>query len=40
MDIADEVFVLSKEERKKFRQKHGYNIISKIGKYEDLLKKH
>ena len=38
MDIADEVLVLSKEERKRFRQKHGYNIISKIGKYEDLLK--
>ena len=38
MDIADEVLVLSKEERKRFRQKHGYNIISKTGKYEDLLK--
>ena len=38
MDIADEALVLSKEERKRFRQKHGYHIISKTGRYEDLLK--
>jgi len=36
MDIADEVLVMPKEERKKFRQTHGYNIISKTGKYEEL----
>lgn len=38
IDIADEVLVMSKEERKKFRQSHGYNIISKDGKFEELLK--
>lgn len=38
MDIADEVLVMPREERKKFRQTHGYNIISKNGKFEELLK--
>lgn len=38
MDIADEVLVMPREERKKFRQSHGYNIISKNGKFEELLK--
>ena len=38
MDIADELLIMSKEERKIFRQTHGYNIISKVGNYEDLLK--
>lgn len=34
MDIAEEVLVMPKEERKKFRQTHPYEIISKTGKYE------
>ena len=34
MDIAEEVLVMPKEERKKFRQTHQYEIISKTGKYE------
>ena len=38
MDIADEVLEMSEEERKLFRQSHPYNIISKVGKYEDLMK--
>lgn len=38
MDIADEVLVMPREERKKFRQSHGYNIISKNGKFEELLR--
>lgn len=37
MDIADELFVMDKEERKIFRQTHGYNIVLKSGKFEDLL---
>ncbi len=37
MDIADEVLEMSEEERKLFRQSHPYNIISKVGKYQDLL---
>ena len=40
MDIADEVLVMSKEERKEFRQTHGYNIFSKTGDYELLRKEH
>lgn len=39
MDIADEVLVMTTEKRKKFRQTHGYNIVSKTGKFEDLIKK-
>jgi len=38
MDIADEVLVMPGEERKKFRQTHGYNIIFKNGNFEELLK--
>lgn len=38
MDIADEVLIMAKEERKKFRQTHGYNIISKTGNFENLKK--
>lgn len=38
MDIADEILIMPKEERKKFRQTHGYNIVSKIGDFEDLIK--
>ena len=37
MDIADEILVMSRKERKQFRQTHGYNIISKNGKFEQLL---
>lgn len=38
MDIADEVLVMTREERKEFRKTHGYNIIYKNGNFEDLLK--
>lgn len=38
MDIADEVLVMTREERKEFRKTHGYNIISKNGDFEELLK--
>ena len=38
MDKAEELLVMTKEERKKFRKNHGYEIISQNGKYEDLLK--
>ena len=38
MDIADEVLVMEKEERKKFRQTHKYNITSKTGDFEKLKK--
>jgi len=38
MDIADEVLVMTREERKEFRKTHEYNIISKNGNFEDLLK--
>jgi len=37
MDIADEVLIMSKEERKIFRKDHNYNVVSKTGKFEDLL---
>lgn len=37
MDIADELLIMKAEDRKKFRLEHGYNIISKIGNYEELL---
>lgn len=37
MDIADEVLEMAEEDRKVFRQTHPYNIVSKIGKYQDLL---
>ena len=38
MDVADEVLVMEKEERKIFRQTHGYNITSKTGDFEKLKK--
>lgn len=38
MDIADEILVMKAEDRKKFRLKHGYNIVSKTGDYEELMK--
>lgn len=37
MDIADEVLEMSVEQRKLFRQSHPYNIVTKTGKYENLL---
>ena len=36
MDIADEVLIMPREERKIFRQTHGYNIIYKTGDFEEL----
>lgn len=39
MDIADECFVMSEEERKEFRKTHDYHITSKTGNFEELLKK-
>ena len=38
MDIADEVLVMPKEERKAYREKHPYEIISKTCNYEDIIK--
>lgn len=38
MDIAIELLVMPAEDRKKFRQKHGYNIIYKTGEFEELVK--
>lgn len=38
MDIAEKILKLKKEERKKLRQHEGYQIISKEGNYEELLK--
>ena len=40
MDIADEVLEMSQEERKIFRQSHPYNIVSKVGNYQDLCQNH
>lgn len=37
MDIAEEILQMPVEERKQFRQQHGYHIISKHGDYETLL---
>lgn len=39
IDIAEELLIMNKEERKKFRQTHNYNIISKTGNYHELLLK-
>lgn len=39
IDIALEIKVMPKEERKIYRQTHGYKIYSKRGNYEELLKK-
>lgn len=38
IDIAEEVLLMTKEERKKWRQQHGYKIYYKTGDY-DLLKR-
>lgn len=38
MDIAEEVLVLDREERKKLRQTHEYTIYSKTGDYDNLKK--
>ena len=35
-DIANELLVLTKEERTELRKKDGYNVISKTGNYEEL----
>ena len=37
MDKAEELLVMTKDERKEFRKTHGYEIISQNGKYEELL---
>lgn len=39
MYIADEVLIMTKEERKEFRKTHGYNIVYKDGNFEELLKR-
>lgn len=36
IDIAEEVLVMEREERKKWRQTHEYKIYSQIGNYEQL----
>lgn len=38
IDIAEEILKMSVDERKVWRQSHGYKVYSKTGKY-DLLKK-
>ena len=37
IDIAEKILNMKEEDRKKFRLTHNYNIISKEGKYEDLI---
>ena len=39
MDIAEEVLVMTREERKVFRESHPYEIISKTCKYNNKVKK-
>ena len=39
MDKAIELLQMPKEERKEFRLTHGYEILHKMGNYEDYLKK-
>jgi len=39
MDIAEEILIMPKDERKKYREEHGYQILAKKGEYEELLKK-
>lgn len=34
IDIANQLLIMSQEERKKFRQTHPYHIISKTGEYK------
>ena len=38
IDIATEILVMNYDERINFRKTHGYNIVSKTGKFEDLVK--
>ena len=38
MDKADEIINMPLEERKEFRKTHGYNIVSKTGDFDELLK--
>ena len=38
IDIAEEVLMMEREERKKWRQTHEYKIYSETGNYEDLKK--
>ena len=37
MDIAEEVLVMNKEERKEFRLTHGYDVYHKFGSYEKYI---
>lgn len=39
IDIAEEIKYFTREERKKWRQSHGYKVYSKIGNYNLLSKK-
>ena len=39
MDIAEDIKILPREERKKWRQSHGYKIINNNGDYEKLTKR-
>lgn len=39
IDIAEEIKYFTREERKKWRQSHGYKVYSKIGNYDLLSKK-
>ena len=39
IDIAEEIINMPKEERKKWRQTHGYKIYNKTGEYETLRNK-
>lgn len=38
MDVAEEVIKLPKEERKKWRQEHGYKIYHELGDYDKIKK--
>lgn len=38
IDIASKLLLMSKEDRKKFRQEHGYHVFTKNGVYEELLR--
>ena len=40
IDIAEEIKVMPREERKNWRQTHDYNIIATDGDYEELRKKY
>ena len=35
VDIAEKVLVMTLEERKEYRKKHNYKIISKTGNYKE-----